>query len=53
MWISSQQLGRATGPINQAKFSREMDLMLREEPNDSIILTRNHLQGKKINIKDA
>lgn len=50
---TGEQLGRATGTINQAKFSREMDLVLREAPDDSIILTHNHPQGTRINIKDA
>ncbi|CAN7515774.1 hypothetical protein [Paenibacillus sp. LjRoot56] len=30
-----------------------MDLVLREAPADSIILTHNHPQGTRINIKDA
>ncbi|CAH1202962.1 hypothetical protein PAECIP111891_02172 [Paenibacillus allorhizoplanae] len=47
------QLGRTAGTINQAKFSMEMDLVLHEAPNDSIILTHNHPQGTRINIKDA
>ncbi|WP_281885662.1 minor capsid protein [Paenibacillus sp. YYML68] len=45
-------LARTSGTINKAEFSNEMDAILREASSNSIILTHNHPQGTRINLKD-